>query len=258
MFELKRKRKHDDHVDESWLIPYADILTLLLALFIVLFAASEVNQKKVQQISNSFNSALNGGTGVLENESPVDHIDESLQIPMLGEKTESEEKSNPVTAEQDREQLGELQEKIDAYIQEKGLSPRLQTELTTQGLLLTITEGVLFASGSADVVGEARNTATEISNLLVTDPPRNIVIGGHTDNVPSNTSEFPSNWELSSSRAINFMKILLQNDKLEPNKFSAIGYGEYQPVSSNATASGRAKNRRVEVLILPYHQQKES
>lgn len=251
MFALKRTKKHEDHVDESWLIPYADILTLLLALFIVLFAAAEVDSKKFEDISNSFNSALQGGTGVLKHESAVVNIDKTQQIPKLGEAVSSEEKEE-MTPEQDQKELGELQEIIEGYIEEKGLSPRLQTELTRQGLLLTITEGVLFKPGNAEVVGEARKVAVEISHLLVTDPARQIAIEGHTDNRPISTAKYPSNWELSSSRAINFMKILLENKNLDPMTFSATGYGEYQPISSNNTSEGRAENRRVEVLILPY------
>lgn len=253
--KLKRKKKHEDHVDESWLIPYADILTLLLALFIVLFAASEVDSKKFEAIAKSFNSAMQGGTGVLEHDSAVETIDEAGQIPKMGEADSAEENQKEMTPKQDQEKLGDLQKVIEGFIKEKGLSPRLQTRLTEQGLMLTITEGVLFQPGNAEVVGEARNIAIEISNLIVTDPPRQIVIEGHTDNTPIRTVKYPSNWELSSSRAINFMKILLENGKFDPKKFSATGYGEYQPVDTNDTPEGRAKNRRVEVLILPYQQQ---
>jgi len=249
---LKRKHKHEDHVDESWLIPYADILTLLLALFIVLFAASQVDAQKFKAISDSFNSALQGGTGVLDSESVIEN---PAQIPEFGEVNHTDGDPNEMTPEQDQKELGELQAKIEAYIDEKGLSPRLQTELTTKGLMLKIKEGVLYASGSADITSDSRNIAVEISKLLVTDPPRNIYIEGHTDNVPANSAEFPSNWELSSSRAINFMKILLENKNLDPKKFSATGYGEYQPIASNDTSTGRAENRRVAVLIAPYEQQ---
>lgn len=252
---MRRKKKHEDHVDESWLIPYADILTLLLALFIVLFAASELDSKKFEAISKSFNSALQGGTGILQFDSAVEAIDETAQIPKMGEAESPEENQNEMTLEQDQKELRELQKVIEGYIKEKGLSPRLQTELSKQGLLLTITEGVLFAPGNAEVVGEARTIAEEISHLIVTDLPRQIAIEGHTDNHPIHTEKYPSNWELSSSRSINFMKILLENGKLDPKKFSATGYGEYQPIDTNDTPEGRAKNRRVEVLILPYQQQ---
>ena len=145
-----------------------------------------------------------------------------------------------------------MREKIEAYIKEKGLSTRLETELTGKGLLLTIKEGVLYPSGSAEITENAEKMAAEIAELLITDLPRNIYIEGHTDNVPVQTDDYPSNWELSSERAINFMKILLENDKLDPRTFSATGYGEYRPITSNDTAEGRAENRRVEVLISPY------
>jgi len=251
---LKRKKKHEDHVDESWLIPYADILTLLLALFIVLFAASEIDAKKFQQISESFNSELQGGTGVLDQEAIIENFENTSPTPKLGEGNPADGDQKEISPEQDHKELLELQSKFEAYIEEKNLSPRLQTELTTKGLMLKIKEGVLYPSGSADISNASRTIAVEISNLLVTDIPRDIFIEGHTDNVPAQSAEFPSNWELSAARAINFMKILLENSNLDPKKFSATGYGEYQPIASNDTSTGRAENRRVAVLISPYKQ----
>lgn len=254
---MKRKKKHEDHVDESWLIPYADVLTLLLALFIVLFAASEVDSQKFKEIAESFNNELQGGTGILDEEAAIEIMTDTSKISKLDEKEPpKEEKTEAQLArEQDMKELGELQEKIEVYIKDKGLSTKLETTLTGKGLVLKIKEGVLYPSGSADMNEVSRTIAVEISNLLVTDPPRNIFIDGHTDNIPANSEEFPSNWELSAARAINFMKILLENKQLDPKVFSATGYGEYHPVTSNDTPEGRAENRRVEVLISPYKQQ---
>lgn len=259
---LKRKKKHEEHVDESWLIPYADILTLLLALFIVLFAASEVDSQKFKAISDSFNTELQGGTGVLDQQAAVETLEDTSITAKLDETMPPKEIQKEVTADQDeilalqdQKELQELQKKIEAYISKKGLAPRLQTELTIKGLVLKIKEGVLYQSGSADINDESKIIAVEISNLLVTDPPRYILIDGHTDNVPAVSEEFPSNWELSSARAINFMKILLENKKLDSKKFSATAYGEFQPITSNDTEAGRAENRRVEVLISQYKQQ---
>ncbi|MCZ8536925.1 flagellar motor protein MotB [Paenisporosarcina quisquiliarum] len=254
---LKRKKKHEDHVDESWLIPYADVLTLLLALFIVLFAASEVDSKKFKEIAESFNNELQGGTGILDEEAAIEIMTDTSKISKLDEnEPPKEEKTEAQLArEQDMKELGELQEKIEVYIKDKGLSTKLETALTGKGLVLKIKEGVLYPSGSADINEVSRTIAVEISNLLVTDPPRNIFIDGHTDNIPANSKEFPSNWELSAARAINFMKILLENKQLDPKVFSATGYGEYHPVTTNDTPEGRAENRRVEVLISPYKQE---
>ncbi|WP_156889877.1 flagellar motor protein MotB [Planococcus lenghuensis] len=267
---MKRKKKHDEHVDESWLIPYADILTLLLALFIVLYAASEVNSQKFKEISNSFNNELQGGTGVLEYQTPVEPMEpeepttESADSMELAEPDAVEAEDSELTgdstgavmsAEEDFEALAEQQKKIESYIEEKGLSARLETELTAKGLILKIKDGILYSPGNATVTADAVTLVEEISELLITNPARDIFIEGHTDNVPTNSAEFPSNWELSAARAINFMKILLKNDELEPQKFSATGYGEYRPIAPNDTVKGRANNRRVEVLISPYEQQ---
>ena len=131
------------------------------------------------------------------------------------------------------------------------LETQLATSLTIEGLSLTIRDNVLFNSGSADVRPEDLNIAKEISRLLEMDVPRSIIISGHTDNVPIKNANFESNWELSVMRAINFMKILLENPQLNPELFSAKGHGEFQPIASNDTEEGRAQNRRVEILILP-------
>ncbi|WP_341202106.1 flagellar motor protein MotB [Planomicrobium okeanokoites] len=270
---MKRKKKHEDHVDESWLIPYADVLTLLLALFIVLFAASEVNSQKFQEISDSFNRELQGGTGILDQQSAVETFEETSKLaepndvdPTEGEATTppevEEEIDNKIemTAEEieqlalaeDYKELAAIQDKVKAYIAERNMEDKLEAELTSKGLVLKIKDGVLYRSGSADISESSRTVAEEIGKLLVTDPPRSIFIEGHTDNIPSTSDKFPSNWELSSARAINFMKILLENNELDPTKFSATGFAEHQPIASNETAEGRAENRRVEVLISLY------
>jgi chemotaxis protein MotB len=151
----------------------------------------------------------------------------------------------------DYQQLQDTLSKVEAYIQKNNLQGKFSTKLTDEGLLLTIRDNVLFASGQATVRPQDVKTAKEVSNLLVMDPPRNIIISGHTDNVPIQNSKFQSNWELSVMRALNFMKLLLENKQLNAKYFSVRGFGEYQPVADNSTAEGRAANRRVEVLILP-------
>lgn len=253
---MAKKKKHEEqHIDETWLIPYADMLTLLLALFIVLFAASSVDANKFEELAKALNVAFIGGTGVLDQPSPVIPQDPSVIVkPENEDETEDEdvEEEYLLTSEEDLLELEELKKKIDQYITDNNLSLSLQTSLTTEGLLITILDNALFSSGSAQVRPDSIELAMEISHLLITDPPRRISIGGHTDNRPINTPQFRSNWDLSVMRAVNFMKILLDNENLEPNRFSSTGYGEYSPVSSNDSSEGRAKNRRVEVLILPH------
>lgn len=248
----RRKKNHDNHMDETWLIPYSDMLTLLLALFIVLFAASAIDAHKFERLAQSLNLAFQGGTGVLEQPSPVSPANPESTSDRKEDDPSQEEKDDLGLDEIDYQELKRIQDSINAYIAEKDLGLSLQTKLTQQGLMITILDTALFASGSAMIRPDARQLAAEIAQLLVTDPPRHITVGGHTDNIPINTVQFRSNWDLSSMRALNFMKILLENQELEPNRFSATGYGEYQPVVPNDSVDGRSKNRRVEILILPF------
>lgn len=115
--------------------------------------------------------------------------------------------------------------------------------------MIRIKEKALFPSGSAELVPESQLIGPVVAGLLAA-IPENVVISGHTDNVPIATSQYPSNWELSSARALNFMKFLLaSNPNLNPARFSAIGYSEYRPVAPNDTEEGRTQNRRVEIMI---------
>lgn len=235
----RKKKRHEEHMDESWLVPYADILTLLLALFIVLFASSTVDAVKFRAMSTVFNQVFTSGTGFLEFPSST-NTDTSDSLNKGG-----------ISGRNEQEQLSTVEKRVNQYIKDNKLEKQLQTSLTGEGLLVTIRDNVLFESGVADVRDQDRKIAKEISNLLVMDTPRSIVISGHTDSIPIQNNQFNSNWDLSVMRAVNFMKVLLENKKLQPEWFSAKGYGEFKPVASNNTAAGRAKNRRVEILIMP-------
>jgi len=248
-----RKAHHDEHIDESWLIPYADILTLLLALFIVLYSMSAVDAKKFEEMSQAFNAAFSGSTGILDQTAVI------KTGPANGKKdTEDKNTGNvdikdrdKMTAmKQEEENMAKIKKKLDQYIQENKLTSQLSTKLNQSQLLITISDTALFSSGSAAVKPESRSLAVTMANMLEQFPGYEIIIAGHTDNQPISNSEFESNWELSSTRASKFMKILLQNPKLDPKLFSVIGQGEYHPVASNATVEGRAQNRRVEISIM--------
>jgi chemotaxis protein MotB len=259
MNRRKKKKREEEHMDESWLVPYSDILTLLLALFIILFAMSSVDAQKFNILSRAFNEMFTGGTGVLNFTSSVPPSNIDVQNVNKKEITKNQANLDAAKKNQekqealkkDQEELYAIQTKVNNYIQNANLTNKLQTSLTSEGLLVTIRDNVLFDSGSADVRSQDIQVAQEISSLLVMDPPRNVIISGHTDNVPIQNSRYASNWELSVMRAVNFMKIVLQNNSLDPKWFSAKGYGEYQPVASNDTPDGRSKNRRVEILIAP-------
>ncbi|TVX80080.1 flagellar motor protein MotB [Peribacillus simplex] len=245
MARRKKKQRHEEHIDESWLVPYADILTLLLALFIVLFASSSVDAVRFQQLSNVFNQVFTSGTGFMD--FPSDSPSNEPTSPEQRTGAEDLEK----LGKNEQEELMEVQERVNAYIQKNDLTDKLGTNLTDEGMLISIRENVLFESGVAEVRSENRKIAKEISDLLVMDLPRNIIVSGHTDNIPIKNYQYESNWDLSVMRSVNFMKLLLENKELDPEMFSAKGHGEFKPVASNETKKGRAKNRRVEILIVP-------
>ncbi len=248
MSKRRRKKRTEEELGESWLLPYADLMTLLLALFIVLFAASSVDAQKFQQISKVFSGIFVGGDGPVEFEKPLE-VEEQIDETDDGKNDPTEQFTDELA---DLKILEALKKKVDNYIQEKNYEDKFSTSLTSEGLLIRINDSVLFKSGSADVRESDKKTANELAALLEMELPRSVIISGHTDNVPIKNSEFQSNWELSVMRAVNFMKVLLEDEKLDPRLFSAKGFGEFQPIADNNTAKGREANRRVEVLIEPY------
>lgn len=247
MSKLRRQNSEEERADETWLIPYADLLTLLLALFIVLFSSSSLDAEKLQQMSDAFSIALSSGSGVLENTSVIRIGDDLVKKRELGSKTERQQAEMIRKEQQDLEQL---KRKLDQYIQDHGLTAQLSTLLNHSELKITIRDHALFDSGSATVKPDARELAVAIAGMLEQHPSYEIVVSGHTDNVPIHNREFQSNWDLSSKRSLNFMRYLLDNPTLEPGHFSAVGYGEYRPIIDNKTEQNRAINRRVEVSIL--------
>ncbi len=236
-----KKKKHDEHIDESWLVPYADILTLLLAVFIILFASSSVDQEKLERMSAVFNQVFDGGTSFLEQPAPV---------PTPNADSDQTPQQNSAYLK-DQQELAEIKDSVDNFIAVNEMEDQFATEMTDEGLLVTIRDSILFDPGQATVKPEYVPIAKELSTMLESDPARNIVITGHTDNVPAGPN-FTSNFQLSVMRATKFLELLIEsNDQLDPTRFSAKGNGEYRAIAPNDTAEGRAKNRRVEVLIQP-------
>lgn len=237
-----RNRYHEEHTDESWLIPYADILTLLLALFIVLYASSEIDQKKFERLAYSMNQAFSGSPSIFDKTQSI--IEQSSN-----EEANEKRSSDQQLQWNESNQLMGVKQELDQYIVAHHLSDDFQTSLTEEGLIIRIKDSALFPSGSAAILPKHKEFAQNLAKMLA-NLPQKVIVSGHTDTIPIHTTEFPSNWHLSTSRALNFMLYLLQNNStLEPTRFSALGYGEYRPVAPNETSEGRAQNRRVEILI---------
>ncbi len=241
----KKRHSHEEHIDETWLIPYADLLTLLLALFIVLFASSQIDAKKLGDMRQVFNAIFAGNVGVMNQSSTIaGNSPNTTDIPNGG----AQDPGKITDARNEALQLMQLQRDLDKYIQQNNLHETLTTTLTGDGLMITIGEVAIFPSGSAELLPEARKMVGEIAKMIIAQPQK-VTIAGHTDNIPIHTREFPSNWDLSTKRSLNFMKLLLENSQLNPAQFNATGYGEFRPVATNDTAEGRQRNRRVEVFI---------
>ena len=241
MARKKRGPKKEEEAGEAWLLPYSDLMTLLLALFISLFAMSQTDQKKMADMAQAFSAAFNmGGPSFFDKMGP--NPGRRAEMP-------SDEDAGNSAYIQENQALEQVKKQMDQYIDQNELSEQLSTEMTDDGLLIRIKEKALFPSGSAELVAQSQSIGPVVAGLLATIPER-VIISGHTDNVPISSAQYPSNWELSSARALNFMKYLLSiNAKLSPKRFSAIGYSEYRPIADNKTEEGRTKNRRVEILI---------
>ncbi|MGG1554855.1 flagellar motor protein MotB [Paenibacillus ferrarius] len=257
MSKKKKHEDHEEHVDESWLIPYADLLTLLLALFIILFASSQLDSKKYDSIMRSLNNAFTGGEApfAVSNLIPINDAANSTKNNNSNQNPPTKQESHvdsqlAAKLQKEEKDLQELKKSMDAFIKENGLTEQLTTKLDQDKLTITISDKALFDSGSATIKPESQQIAANMSSLLAQYPNYQVEVAGHTDNIPIKRADFETNWDLSAKRAVNFMKILLVNPQLQPSLFSSIGFGEYRPVADNATPEGRAKNRRVEVSIL--------
>lgn len=259
MSKKRRHEDHEEHIDESWLIPYADLMTLLLALFIVLYSMNAVDSKKFEDLSNAFSLALSSGQGVLDMPSVIQKGPDSDQKDggSAEDKDSMAEKEEQLTEEQVQElldqskvELSELKEELDEYIASNGLSTSLETSLNMSQLVITIRDNALFDSAEATVNSDGRKLAISIANMLDDYPDYNIIVAGHTDTTPIRNNEYSSNWDLSVMRAVRFMDIMLSSNDLDPKRFSAVGYGEFHPVAENDSVENRAKNRRVELSIV--------
>lgn len=233
----KKKQQHEEHVDETWLLPYSDLLTLLLALFIVMFAISSVDKAKFEQLSEQLTVIFSGGSGLMEQngESPI-----TMEQPVTAT-------ANNTAIEEDK--MTAIKEGIEEKIKNSEYSDRVRVALNNEGLEIAIQDVVLFNSGEAEVLEKVFPLLLQISNML-NSLDNSIKVVGHTDNVPIRTEKFRSNWDLSVMRAINVMHFMVDQGGARPERFVIQGYGQYSPKYDNSTEEGRAKNRRVEIIII--------
>jgi len=229
-------KKEDGNNSGDWIVTYSDLVTLLLCFFVLLFSFSEIDAMKFEAIVRSFQGSL----GVLDSGKSIDDdqfINQAMQ-------------NNKLFKQQDEaESMERLYQQLDSYIQNNNLDSTVVLGIEERGLIIRFTDQVIFDSGKAKIKDEALEIMTGIGEILK-QSNKYIRVEGHTDNVPINTSKYPSNWELSTARAVNVVKFFIEDTKIHPGRLSAAGYGEYHPIAANDNSENRKKNRRVDVVIL--------
>lgn len=256
--------------EERWLLTYADMITLLMALFMVLFSISSVNISKFQTLQKSLKAAfsgsiLPGGRSILQSgsESTRFHTPATSEVPAILPTTPNTPKPIDISQQQlkaaeasaaaanvEQQNFLALKARIDTYARAHGFSKQVQTMIDRRGLVVRVlTDRLLFASGQATLKPVGLPLLAEMASLLDSvDQSHPIVVEGYTDNVPIASSEFPSNWELSTARATTVVRYLISRGVNE-QRLGAAGYADLHPIASNATAAGRAVNRRVEIVF---------
>lgn len=226
----RRKRATEEDVNpEAWLAIYCDAVTLLLTFFILLYSTATVDQEKFDSLSNALKGHFSG-EGVLSGGS-----NPSIEYNIL---------EDLVITNENKEAL---KSNLELMIEDKNLENSVSVKNTSRGILLELKNSILFDSGTYTLKQDGIAVLDSVYELISNIQNR-ISIEGHTDNVQVTSSNL-SNWELSAQRSVNVLRYFIESKGMDPTLFSANGYGEYKPLYDNSTEEGRAKNRRVEILI---------
>ncbi len=229
--DKKRDKDKESEINDDWMTTYGDMMTLLLAFFVLLFSMANIDEEKFDMVIDG----LQGRLGVIDGGRTIsqhDAVDMGLEMSDLAAM-----------------QMEELERRIGEYIEEEGLDDEVLLEVDEQGLTIHFTGEILFELGRAEIRPEAKEILDRISDFIK-NVPNDIMVEGHTDDWPIRTERFPSNWELSASRATNVVRHLIEELEIEADRLSAAGYSEYRPLRPNDTAENRALNRRVDIVIL--------
>lgn len=242
---MARKRREEEHENhERWLVSYADFITLLFAFFVVMYAISSVNEGKYKVLSNSLSNAFTNTTAQPGGQ-PIAVIQGAPPIPPRP--IAKPDKLPDQKKVEQRQKMKNIAGTIMEALQPLVAQGKVRLLETSRGVTIEINDSILFQPGQAKLQAASINAMLAIAQVLAaSDFP--ITIEGHTDNVPISTPQFPSNWELSAMRATTVLR-LFNDGGVGAERLTAIGYGETRPVETNTTLEGRARNRRVSILI---------
>ncbi len=226
--------------DERWVISYADLVTLLLGFFIILYASAEVDMQRFEQLSAAFSQAFNvdisEGSGSDDGSTVFDAGSGFMPNGSLESILEDD--------------VLRIRAQIEQSALEAGIRPgQVEVIRAHESVVLRLSDNLLFTSASAQVRLEALPLLDVVAEV-VRSLPNEVRVEGHTDNVPVGTAAYPTNWELSSARATAVLRYLVEEAGVEPSRMVAAGYGEFAPLASNATPEGRALNRRADIVLV--------
>jgi len=269
-----RKAHKEEESSERWLLTYADMITLLMALFMVLFSISSVNISKYQTLQRSLRAAFSGNIlpggksiaqpGATANSSHAPtSIDVQAIVPVTAATASSLQSSSThgsasgsssaqaaqTAAAQQQQLFAHIKAQLDHYAAAHGFSNQVKAIIEARGLdIKVLTDQLLFPSGQASLDARSTPLLGEIAALVNIDQKHPVDVEGNTDNVPIRSAQFPSNWELSTARASTVVRFLISHG-VGPMRMTATGNADQHPRDSNLTASGRAQNRRVEIVL---------
>ncbi len=254
MQQVQYPKPHYDHkiifperrTDDSWLLTYLDLITLILVLFIFLLAFAQKGKHEYQAVTQAMSEAVGGGKSFHEGKE-IEKGDVLLNLPELPPLP-----LDQLMEERRTDSLHNLQARLLEKLEQQGIEEDVQIILNEQSVDIQLNEKILFPSGQASFNSAAAIVLQPVIEILKGENNQ-ITVEGHTDNVPISTPAFPSNWELSSSRATNVVRYLIAQG-IDPQRVRAVGYADTRPIEDNATPDGRSQNRRVTLVI----QQSES
>ncbi|WP_186429941.1 flagellar motor protein MotB [Clostridium sp. BSD9I1] len=235
----RRKRRGSDAggANNEWLATYSDTVTLLLTFFVLLYSFSSVDAQKFKQIASAFQSVLSGDSG----QTIFDFNMKNGDVPLVGETVDLGSDTGG------RE--NELYDKVRDFVEQNKLQNTVSVKSDRRGVLLELKDNVFFETGQGEIKPSSLPILDKL-NKIILNLPNEIVVEGHTDNVPISNYKYNSNWELSTARAVNVVRYFVETKKHTPSRFTAAGYGEYKPLYSNDTEEHKAKNRRVNIVIV--------
>lgn len=257
---MARKRESEEGGAPAWMATYGDLVTNMLVFFVLLFSMSTIDKKAFSEIAASLSYSL---INLKSGDSIIDGSSNSIiafdYTKYDSEEAEAKLKEKYIEAAEDMvvdserklkdREMDETKGDIREMIEEQGLGDRVQVIEEKDFILVRLEQEVFFESGSADILPEGKQVLSALAEIL-RGIENEIIVSGHTDNVPQTNKRYETNWELSTARATNVVRYLVEEEDLDPSLFTATGNSEYRPIADNDTPEGRQKNRRIEIKIL--------